>query len=265
MTAMLAPGQGKRILISLIALPFPSTAPSRLFMIGFITAMDIVKKHFEEEAREFDRIIVTLIPYYVQMVESLALAIPFEISAPIRVLDLGCGTGTVAKRVLDRFPNAQLSCLDLAANMIAMAREKLAGYPRVSFILGDFTAMAEGETYDVVVSSLALHHLAADAEKRQFYRRIYLSLRPGGVFYNADAVLGTSDFLQRMYMRQWRAFMGRNISLEEVENKWIPNYEAEDHPAKLTGQLAWLVEAGFADVDVLWKYYNFAVYGGRKP
>ncbi len=30
-------------------------------------------------------------------------------------------------------------------------------------------------------------------------------------------------------------------------------------------QLAWLAEIGFTDVDVVWKYYNFAVYGGRKP
>ena len=148
--------------------------------------------------------------------------------------------------------------------MIAMARQKLASYPRVSYVQGDFTAMAGGETYDVVVSSLALHHLAADAEKRRFYRRIYLSLRLNGVFYNADAVLGTSGFLQQVYMQQWRAFMCRGISREEVEAKWIPNYEAEDHPAKLTEQLAWLTEAGFTDVDVLWKYYNFAVYGGRK-
>jgi tRNA (cmo5U34)-methyltransferase len=226
--------------------------------------MDTVKEHFEEVAREFDRIIVTLIPYYAQMVESLALAIPFDISAPIRVLDLGCGTGTVAKHVLERFPNAEVSCLDTAVNMIAIAQGKLADYPRVSYVLGDFTAMAGDETYDVVVSSLALHHLPADADKQRFYRRIYHSLRPGGVFYNADVVLGTSDYLQRVYMQQWRAFMCRNISPEEVERRWIPNHEAEDHPAKLTEQLAWLAETGFTEVDVLWKYYNFAVYGGRK-
>jgi tRNA (cmo5U34)-methyltransferase len=29
-------------------------------------------------------------------------------------------------------------------------------------------------------------------------------------------------------------------------------------------QLTWLAESGFTDIDVLWKYYNFAVYGGRK-
>lgn len=40
--------------------------------------------------------------------------------------------------------------------------------------------------------------------------------------------------------------------------------EEEDRPAKLIEQLNWLAEIGFTDVDVIWKYYNFAVYGGLK-
>jgi tRNA (cmo5U34)-methyltransferase len=226
--------------------------------------MDTVRKHFEEEAREFDRIIVTLIPDYPRMVEALVVAIPFESSAPIRVIDLGCGTGTVAERVLRSFPNAQVTCLDLAENMIAMARAKLGNHSDVHYVARDFNNFRIDGNYDVVVSSLALHHLVTNDDKRQFYRRIYGSLRSGGVFYNADLVLGSSDFLQAAYMQQWRIFMGRNVSREEIEGKWIPKYEAEDHPAKLTDQLAWLAEIGFADVDVIWKHYNFAVYGGRK-
>jgi len=226
--------------------------------------MDTIRKHFEEEAREFDRIIVTLIPDYPRMVEALVAAIPFENSAPIHVIDLGCGTGTVAERVLGSFPNAQLTCLDLAENMIAMARAKLGHHSHVRYVEGDFNRFDFDRDYDVVVSSLALHHLITNDDKRQFYRRIYGSLRSGGVFYNADIVLGSSDFLQDVYMQEWRRFMHRNVSHEEIEAKWIPKYEAEDRPAKLTDQLAWLTEIGFADVDVNWKHYNFAVYGGRK-
>jgi tRNA (cmo5U34)-methyltransferase len=64
--------------------------------------------------------------------------------------------------------------------------------------LAVFNAVEGDVTYDVVVSSLALHHLVTDAGKRQFYRRINRSLRPGGVFYSANVVLGASCFLQRV-------------------------------------------------------------------
>jgi len=224
--------------------------------------MDRIKQHFEEEARDFDRIILTLIPDYPRMVEALVAALPFERAEPIRVIDLGCGTGTVAQNILDAFPNANVTCLDLAENMIALARAKLARYPGVRFAVGDFTTF-DGE-YDVVISSLALHHLATDEHKRSFYRRIYDRLGPGGAFYNGDVVLASSDLLQEAYMYQWRAFMRRNISDDEIENKWIAKYQAEDHPAKLVDQLAWLSAIGFAEVDVVWKHYNFAVYGGVK-
>lgn len=224
--------------------------------------MDNVREHFEEEAQDFDGIILKLIPDYAQMMEALVSALPFRKEALIQGIDLGCGTGTVTQAVLNTFPNAQFSCLDIAENMIRMARLKLRNHPNVRYLVGDFSNF-EGR-YDVVVSSLALHHLMTEDDKRQFYRRIYGALLPGGAFYNADIVLGSSQFLQESYMRQWRAFMRRQIPDREMEEKWIPKYESEDYPARLMDHLAWLAEAGFSDVDVVWKRSNFAVYGGLK-
>jgi tRNA (cmo5U34)-methyltransferase len=224
--------------------------------------MDGVKQHFDEEARDFDHIILTLIPDYPQMVEALVIALPFERDASVRIIDLGCGTGTVACALLDAFPNAHVTCLDFAEKMIAMAQAKLATYSKVRYVVGDFVTF-DGE-YDAVVSSLALHHLATDDDKRRFYQRIYQRLGSGGAFYNCDVVLASSDLLQTKYMDQWRSFMRRHVSDEEIEGKWIPKYQAEDRPARLVDQLPWLAELGFADVDVVWKQYNFAVYGGTK-
>ena len=59
--------------------------------------------------------------------------------------------------------------------------------------------------------------------------------------------------------------MRHGVSEQEIEDKWIPKYYAEDHPAKLTDQLAWLTEIGFEGVEVIWKRCNFAVCGGLKP
>jgi tRNA (cmo5U34)-methyltransferase len=149
--------------------------------------------------------------------------------------------------------------------MIAMAQAKLAHYPHVRYVVGDISEFKFESDFDAVVSSLALHHLSTDDEKKLFYRRIYEGMAPGGVFYNADVVLGSNEFLQQVYMEQWRNFMSLKVSMEEIESKWIPKYQAEDRPAKLMDQLDWMTEIGFVDVEVIWKYYNFAVYGGAKP
>lgn len=226
--------------------------------------MDRIKRHFEEEAREYDSIILNLIPHYPQMLEALVSAIPFDASKPIRVIDLGCGTGTISQRVLAAFPNARVACLDLAENMVEMAKVKLAQHPHVRYLAGDFNTFAFDAQVDVAVSSLALHHLTTDADKRGFYRQIYDALAPGGVFYNADVVLGSSDALQAVYMQKWQIFMLQNVSRDEMEHTWLPKYHDEDRPAKLTDHLAWLAEIGFTDVDVVWKYYNYAVYGGTR-
>jgi len=226
--------------------------------------VDRIKRHFEEEAREYDGIILKLIPHYPHMLEALVSVIPFDATAPICVIDLGCGTGTISLRVLAAFPNARVTCLDLAQNMVEMARIKLAQRPHVRYLVGDFNAFVFDAEYDVAVSSLALHHLMTNADKQGFYRQIYDALAPGGVFFNADVVLGSSEALQAMYMQKWQAFMLQNVSRDEIEHTWLPKYYDEDRPAKLTDHLAWLAEVGFADVDVVWKYYNYAVYGGTK-
>jgi tRNA (cmo5U34)-methyltransferase len=226
--------------------------------------MDVVREHFAHEAPDFDRLITSLVPGYGEMVDTLVRVLPFEASTGFRVLDLGCGTGAVAHAVLTAFPTAHVTCIDIAAPMIANARAKLAGFERVEYVVGDFQAVEFCGAYDAVVSSLALHHLNSDDEKRAVYTHIYNALNSGGVFFNADVVLGSSDVLQRVYLAQWRTFMRRSVSQEDIDGTWMPRYEAEDRPAPLVDQLTWLTTIGFCDVDVVWKYYNFAVYGGRR-
>ncbi|WP_199302750.1 class I SAM-dependent methyltransferase [Oscillatoria sp. FACHB-1406] len=227
--------------------------------------MENVKQTFEEMAGEFDAIIRRLIPDYAQMVEALIAALPFDSDRDTSMIDLGCGTGTISHRVLTEFPNTEITCVDIAENMLAIARQKLERFPTTRYQVGNFETYDFDSTYDAALSSLALHHLKTDEDKQQFYQKIYDNLNPGGVFYNADVVLASSDRLQQMYMNRWKDFMKKQVCQEEIENKWIPKYYEEDRPAILCHQLSWLEAIGFKEVDIIWKYYNFAVYGGRKP
>jgi tRNA (cmo5U34)-methyltransferase len=227
--------------------------------------MENIRKHFEEEAHAFDQIITCLIPYYSQMVEALAAGLPFGQATTIRVIDLGCGTGSIARAIKDSFPQATITCVDMAEKMLAMARGKLGSNPDVRYQLANFETYEFDAQYDAVVSSLALHHLVTDGDKQVFYRKIYDSLAPGGVFYNADVILGSSDYLQELNIDKWKRFMRQHISEEEIVQKWMPKHYEEDRPARMMEQLVWLREIGFVELDVLWKYYNFGVFGGRKP
>lgn len=226
--------------------------------------MEGVKKHFEEEAQEFDTTILKLVPYYPQMIQALVSAIPFKESEKINIIDLGCGTGYISMKLKERFPNSKLTCLDFAENMITQARIRLKKYDSITFYNEDFRKFEFDKTYDVAVSSLALHHLETKKEKKKFYSKIFDSLRSHGVFYNADIILSSNDYLQKLYMSKWKEFMSRTISTKEIEDTWMTKHHKEDHPEILLDQLEWLKEIGFTEVDVVWKYYNFAVYGGTK-
>jgi len=238
--------------------------------------IETIEKHFGGEAKEFDTIILKMIPHYNQMVEALVSAVScqgfspiqessaIQESSPIKVIDLGCGTGNISIAILNRYPHAHLTCLDLAENMLEMAKIKLSGYSNVRYIRADLTQFDFDDRYDLVVSSLALHHLLTNDDKRQLYKKVYETLTPNGIFYNADIVLASSDSLQEMYLSQWKKFIAKSTPQDEIENKWIPKYYEEDRPAILMDQLSWLSDIGFVNVDVIWKYYNFAVYGGVK-
>lgn len=226
--------------------------------------MDKVKGHFEDEAREYDGIIQRLIPFYNEMLEALIGAIPFGKYDKFKVVDLGCGTGTISAQIKRAFPNAQILCLDLAENMIRIAQAKLAGYEDIVFAVGDFNEYDFEGSYDVIVSSLALHHLGTDKAKISFYKKLFNRLSSGGVFYNADVVLASNERMQAAYMEKWKAYMRRSVPADEVERVWIAKYYEEDRPAPLMKQMDWLHKAGFKETDVIWKYYNFAVYGGMK-
>jgi tRNA (cmo5U34)-methyltransferase len=224
-----------------------------------------IRKHFEAEAAIYDANIVRLIPHYGEMLDALVSALPFGLGSSPRVLDLGSGTGTLSARILERYPEAEVVCLDMAAGMLSMAQAKLASSRKVSFVQADFSSWEGEGKFDAVVSSLALHHLIDDGAKRVFFAKVKDLLAPGGSFVTADVVLSSDPDLQGMYLKKWRDYMLKAVSASDVDDIWFPSYEREDRPAVLADQLGWLADTGFQAVDVIWKWYNFAVYGGKRP
>lgn len=99
-----------------------------------------------------------------------------------KVLDVGCGTGTLAiaaKQKCD--PTVEMHGIDAAPEMIARARQKAAqAGVNIDFRPGLVEAINfPDNTFDIVLSSLMVHHLPGDLKGRAF-AEIYRILKPGG-------------------------------------------------------------------------------------
>lgn len=104
-----------------------------------------------------------------------------------RLLDLGCGTGTLALMAHAEQPNATIVGLDADPAILERARAKTAaaGAP-IAFHEGFSNRLPfEDERFDAVVSTLFFHHLS-DAHKRATATEVLRVLAPGGRVVVAD-------------------------------------------------------------------------------
>jgi tRNA (cmo5U34)-methyltransferase len=216
---------------------------------------------FEDHAGDYrDRLRRQLVPpfdaFYGTAIDALALAA----QPPARVLDLGAGTGMLARRVLDAYPDAEVVLLDGAPAMLDQARAELGD--RAAYVEADLTGPLPTGPWGAIVSALAIHHLDDDA-KRALFERVHHELTPGGVFVNAEQVAGPTALFADHYLRwQHEQALARGASDEE----WEATLQRMrlDRWATVEHQLAWLRDAGFGDADCLFKDRGFAVLVARR-
>jgi cyclopropane fatty-acyl-phospholipid synthase-like methyltransferase len=104
-----------------------------------------------------------------------------------RVLDLGCGTGTLAVAIKRACPGARVSGLDADPQILALARRKAASAgTEISFKEGYSNDLPfEEASFDAVVSTLFFHHLTGDV-KTATLREVARVLVPGGRLHIGD-------------------------------------------------------------------------------
>ena len=103
------------------------------------------------------------VPRYDELQERTIEAIPFP---PRRVLELGVGTGETARRLLARYPDAELTGLDSEPEMVFKAREQ-----GIEVRLARMEDPLPDGPWDLVVAVLSVHHLT-DGGKRDLFRRV---------------------------------------------------------------------------------------------
>lgn len=110
--------------------------------------------------------------------------LPFLLRPEIKFLDVGCGTGALEERLLPLVPNANIVAIDISEDMLAQARKKLANYPSIEWIHGDFvkTQLPEN-SFDVAFSLSNLHYFP---NPEAVFQKIASLLKRGGIFILID-------------------------------------------------------------------------------
>jgi ubiquinone/menaquinone biosynthesis C-methylase UbiE len=133
------------------------------------------KREFEDWSAGYDRDLLQHFlfkPSHRMLIDALS-------PADQRILDIGCGTGRFAARVLDTFPDAQVWGLDLCPGMLRGAQERVrAADGRLHVVQGDSERLPfPDNSFDAVTCSHSFHHYPNQA---QVVAEMHRVLRPGG-------------------------------------------------------------------------------------
>ncbi len=209
--------------------------------------------------------------------------------ATARILDLGCGPGSLGYYLLDNLPQAQIIGVDLDPTLLVLAEVRMTRFgSRAKFIRADMETASWTDVlpapFDAVVSATALHWLPPD-HLVILYGQIAQLLRAGGIFLNADHA--GSDFppIQNAWEKDrdaalpkennhtaddWGSFWkeyGRALKID-VDKIHQQIAGGRQHGPENGMPLAWQVDTlrakGFHSVECFWRSYCDAIYGGIK-
>jgi len=210
-----------------------------------------VATHLGIDIAEYDARIRTFIPGYEEMLDVAAAAVP---GTTRTIVDLGIGTGALARRCVRRVPRARVIGIDTDADILATAARRLRG--RARFVTASFLR-APIPRCDTIVSSFALHHIRTRAAKHALYKRLHTSLRPAGSFIIVDCHPSRRASIARAQHDAWEAHLRRSYSAPEAR-RLLRAWSREDVYVPLEVEITLLADAGF-HTDLLWRKGAFAV------
>ncbi|MBI2571743.1 MAG: class I SAM-dependent methyltransferase [Candidatus Schekmanbacteria bacterium] len=164
-----------------------------------------------------------------------------------RLMDLGCGTGTLLVMIARQIPGVSLVGLDPDAAVLGIARRKLAAAGVAAGLVQAFPweSPFPAASFDRIVSSLVLHHLLPGDKERTLAAAFEL-LVPGGELHVLD--LGKAHNLaMRLASLAPRLADGLSATAQNVHGELprliaaagFPGVREEHHAATVFGTVAW--------------------------
>ncbi len=191
----------------------------------------------------FDRVVNLL--GYGKAFKRMALELS-EIEDGEKVLDVGCGSGTLLIEAKTRYPNSDFVGIDPDKKILRLAERKLeqAGV-RARLVQGFVQELPfPPASFDLVISTLIFHHLSARV-KKEATKEIYCVLKDKGRFLLADFGKPESTIAKRLLLNLGSIFDGRANMKDNIEGR-LPlllqetGFKVKELEARYRGVQFWL-------------------------
>jgi tRNA (cmo5U34)-methyltransferase len=182
------------------------------------------------------------------------------------LLDIGCGAGNYALKMLECVPNLNVSLLDLSQPMLERAAQRVGAVTsgRVVTHQADIRDLELGDgQFDIILAAAVFHHLRAGEEWRAVFAKCLRALRPGGSLWISDMVEHGHPPIQSLMKSRYGEYLSAQKG-DEYRETVFAYIEKEDTPRPLLFQVDLLREVGFSTVEILHKNSVFAAFGGMR-
>ena len=214
-------------------------------------------------ARVFDDMISRSIPLYADVQRSVPVLANLLEHDPIKVVDLGCSTGTSLIHLARSLPSRRLELIgiDNSEAMLKKCREKLATLGLDDSVQTFHSDVSDFEFADasVVLMNYTLQFIEVQS-RLQVLQKINKHLSPGGFLLVSEKVAheqpAMDDALVELYFefkrRQGYSDLEISRKRDALENVLVP--------LTIKGNIELLQSAGFNRIEVLLKWFNFATF-----
>lgn len=212
-------------------------------------------------AKVFDDMVSRSVPQYREIQRMLVELAGSFATEGSNIYDLGCSTGTTLALLHESLRvKAGLCGIDASAAMLEQCRQKLAELNMAGDIglrCADLDEGVEIENASVVSLILTLMFVRP-LNRERLIADIYSGLNENGCLLLVEKVLGERSLFNRLFIEHYYAYK-RRVGYSELEI--AQKREALENvliPYRLGENIDMLTRAGFREVDVFFKWYNFA-------
>lgn len=182
-----------------------------------------------------------------------AVAIPITPTEdPLKVLDIGCGTGLELEEIFDKVPNATVSCVDLSAKMLEQLQHRFNDSKcKVTVSCESYLSFKYPQNeFDYIIASATLHHLL-DEEKLKLFPNLCRSLKNSGSFILGDYYVSPEEAKEKSSIYQDLVVNGYDLS----DGKYHI-----DIPTTSANEMTLLTMSGFKRIKKVWESSNFTIF-----